>query len=1060
MELFKRKSINASVLFSFSGILIVMLVFGILFLSNLKKIQDYKEISEKLGQLKENASDMTNDEYSLMLKEQSNEYFINTGKSRYIEKFRLKYRDNQQLLVHLTDVYQVKDQYFQEKISTIKNNIDQDNAIFNKLVANIREIGFFNLGLIGELRDFIHEQEKIISKLPDSTMLAQKVLSIRRYEKDFLAWKNIRFRDRLVSLVEDYKKVVINHPRIDIGTQKKLIENIEKYQTTFIRITDKTKVIGFTSEDGLSHEQEVLSQTIATDIDVLTKYFDVHYTQSTSKTFVIIVFYFIISLSIILLLTIQHSRRLTLPLNKVKKFVTELCSGEFPEKMQISTSSEIQDIIDVLNNFVMDLEQKAQYAEKIGQGDFDAEYVGIMKDDKLALALIEMSSKLKSNNESEILRKKNEENELWAAKGLSYFNDILRLNHDSIEKISYHVISSLIEYLQVNQGGIFIVRGKDVDPYLELVSSYAFNKERKIQKIVQFKEGLIGTCAIEKSTIYLDRVPPKYMKLTSGLGESEPESLLLVPVMNSGELFGIIELASFKHIQPHEIKFVEKLAENIAITFLTVQITEQTSTLLARTLEQAEELEKRDEQMRYNIVELKASQEDAARREAQMVGLLSGLNASTFMIEYDIEANIVNINDKYLKLLNMPRNKVLGQNHRKFTNMDSIVEYPDGYVNFWNHLRRGFIQTKITKIPGFIQKEEIWLSEVYAPVLDSRGETQKVLCIGIDISSNKKQEQILALQGQQLANKEAELIENLRKINDATTALETESLILEILVQNSKDSIFIKDIEGKYTKVNQPFLKGIGVSSEEEIIGKTVFDVFDPKYASQHAETDKMIIESGKPIFNILEHDKTERGSEYWLQVNKIPIINKQRETVGIIGITHNITQEKKAEQQIRDAIENLTSLQKKYKTISEIQQDMSIELATVQSDWDGIMLSFENSFSFSIIQLDGTIIQANELYAKQLNSKVEDLIGNNILQNLKGEAAKKFLPIWQRITKGESYSAEVRELNRDGHETWMLVHYQPVRDVNQVCTKVFYIGLDITYYKHTSDFHSNEVDT
>lgn len=1048
MRIHKKNSINASFIFYFASIAILMIVFGVVLYTRLLGIGNLKAVSAQLGKLSENVSDMKYNEYSLMLKDQGNEYFINTGKSVYVEQYRLKFQESQQLITNFFEMSPLNDHVLLEKLSNIKNSLDQSNAIFNELIKNIREIGYLNFGLIGELRGNIHEHEKIISKLPDSTLLREKVLLIRRYEKDFLAWKKVRFKEKLIALIEDYKNLLISRSNIDQATKLTLVSNIEKYQSAFIKITERSKVVGYSMDEGLFKEEEEISKQVKDDLVILTDFFDGRYSSMYKHTVYFIFIYFVSSIVLILLLSVRQTRKMIEPLIRIKKYVAELCSGNFPERLALSTNSEVQEIIDTLNNFVIELERKAQYAEKIGHGEYDAEYQGMKTDDKLAIALTEMAHKLKTNHELEADRKNKEENELWASKGMSLFNDILRNSHDSIEKIAYLILSNLIEYLKVNQGGAFIVRNKEKSPYLELVASYAFNKERKYQKIIQFKEGLTGTCAMEKSTIYLEQVPPEYIKLTSGLGESRPESLLLVPIMNSGDLYGILELASFNPIEPHQIKFVEKLAENIAITFLTVEITERTNSLLAHTLEQAKELEKKDEETSRNLIRMQKSQEDSAMRDAQMMGLLSGLNLSTFISEYDTDTNIININDKYLRLLNMSRSKVIGQSHRKFTNMDSAIEYPNGYTEFWSQLRKGNIQTKITKIPNFIQKEDVWLSEVYTPVLGPDGTTSKILCIGIDITSNKKQEHILSLQSQQIARKENELLEHMQKMKNTATELENESLMLQILIKNSKDGIFIKDASGRYTIVNENFLKGIDVGNIDDVLGKTVFDILDPKYANLHADTDKMIVETGKPIFNLMQHDKTERGEEYWLQINKIPIINKNKETIGIIGISRDVTHDKKAELQFKETIDNLTSLQKKYKTLNEIHQDMSVELANCQSDWDGLMLSFDRNFSFCIIQLDGTIIQANEQYARQQNAKVEDLIGNNILQNLKGEAAKKFLPIWQKIIKGDSYTTEIKDFNKDGKGSWSYIHYQPVRDERQNVSKIFFIGFEVSLEK------------
>ncbi|OQX96169.1 MAG: hypothetical protein B6I24_11770 [Bacteroidetes bacterium 4572_128] len=81
---------------------------------------------------------------------------------------------------------------------------------------------------------------------------------------------------------------------------------------------------------------------------------------------------------------------------------------------------------------------------------------------------------LKNSQEKE---KNNLENEKkrWINKGVSNFVDILRKNNDNVKNLSYKIITSLIHYLEANQGGLFIMNDKKT--YLELIASYAFDRK-------------------------------------------------------------------------------------------------------------------------------------------------------------------------------------------------------------------------------------------------------------------------------------------------------------------------------------------------------------------------------------------------------------------------------------------------------------------------------------------------------------------------------------------------------------------------------------------------------
>lgn len=255
------------------------------------------------------------------------------------------------------------------------------------------------------------------------------------------------------------------------------------------------------------------------------------------------------------------------------------------------------------------VETLTQFIEAVSAGNYNIELDGAAAtDDNLTATLIKMRDKLRDNAEDD--RKRN-----WTTTGLAQVGEILRAGSSSAELYD-NIIRFVVKYTKSNQGGLFILQEEDEDRYLELVACYAFERKKYLTKRIEVGDGLVGQCFVEGEKIYLLEVPEEYVNITSGLGGSNPNALLLVPLKINDQIYGVIELASFNAFQDFEIALVEKLAESIASTISNVRVNETTRILLERTQQQAEEMKSQEEEIRQNMEELEATQEEMRRKQA------------------------------------------------------------------------------------------------------------------------------------------------------------------------------------------------------------------------------------------------------------------------------------------------------------------------------------------------------------------------------------------------------------------------------------------------------------
>jgi flagellar motility protein MotE (MotC chaperone) len=223
-----------------------------------------------------------------------------------------------------------------------------------------------------------------------------------------------------------------------------------------------------------------------------------------------------------------------------------------------------------------------------------------------------LKENLKKLEESQI----NEQKRNWASEGLTKISQTLQTNKNKAE-IFDNLIAQIVTYVKANQGGIYIVQENEniKDASIKLIACYAYSRKKYIEQEYKAGQGLIGQAFLEKEYIYLTEVPADYLKITSGLGESTPRSILIIPLKINEVVEGIIELASFNKFEAYEINFIEKLGEIIASYILSNKNNEQTQKLLKESTQQAEALRAQEEEMRQNLEELAATQEEVVRKE-------------------------------------------------------------------------------------------------------------------------------------------------------------------------------------------------------------------------------------------------------------------------------------------------------------------------------------------------------------------------------------------------------------------------------------------------------------
>lgn len=115
-------------------------------------------------------------------------------------------------------------------------------------------------------------------------------------------------------------------------------------------------------------------------------------------------------------------------------------------------------------------------------------------------------------------------------------------------------------------------------------------------------------------------------------------------------------------------------------------------------------------------------------------------------------------------------------------------------------------------------------------------------------------------------------------------------------MENTADSIYIKDRECRLRLVSKKMALDLGFSDPAEIYGKTDIELFGEEFGSRTLIDDLRVMEIGQPVIGQIESYTNKRGETNWTSTTKLPLKNDEGEIIGLLGITREINELKHSE--------------------------------------------------------------------------------------------------------------------------------------------------------------------
>ncbi|NJK95169.1 MAG: PAS domain S-box protein [Bacteroidales bacterium] len=226
--------------------------------------------------------------------------------------------------------------------------------------------------------------------------------------------------------------------------------------------------------------------------------------------------------------------------------------------------------------------------------------------------------------------------------------------------------------------------------------------------------------------------------------------------------------------------------------------------------------------------------------------------------------------------------------------------------------------------------------------------------------------------------------------------LNTERDLLQALMDNFPYTIYFKDTQSRFTRVNRAQATMLGINDPEEAIGKTDFDYFTLQHAQDAFRDEQRILTMGEQLIGKTERIRNAQGNYIWVSATKIPVRNSEGEITGLVGISIDVTERYLAEQKLREARKKAIESDKLKSAFlanmsHEIRTPMNgilgfsnlLRMSNVDRDQQLEYLGFIEKCGNSLLNLIDDIIDISKIEAGQIVIRNSKTCINEVLREL-----------------------------------------------------------------------------
>ncbi|UZR95389.1 PAS domain S-box protein [Chondrinema litorale] len=580
-----------------------------------------------------------------------------------------------------------------------------------------------------------------------------------------------------------------------------------------------------------------------------------------------------------ILISVIFSKFLTNPILSLKNKLKLVSKGILPENIRRRSNDEIGEMASAVTDLVVSLKSTADFAHQIGEGNHDADFAPMSKDDILGNALITMS-----NSIQEAEKKDKERN--WIVTGVAEIGQLLRL-HNNLEDLGDEIIGYITNKVGAIQGAFYTLNDDDQDEvFFEMKASYAYNKKKYLKGKFKLAQGLVGQCAAEQDIILRTEVPEDYVTITSGiLGDKKPSCILLLPLITNEQVFGILEFAGLEKFNDTQISLVKEISVIVARTIFNIKVNERTVKLLQESRKMSEELQLQQEILRQNAEEMEATQEELKRTNHRLEDQILEVNrtqkrlqvllenASEVITIYEKDGSVRYVSPSVETILGYATDELIGKSDIEKVHDDSIKTFQQ----MFNELLKESENSITTQYEYKLKNgETVWLEATGTNLLDDPA-IQGIVINSRDITERRRAEKEERMRSQ-----------------------------MEALSENSLDLITRVNNEGRFYYIN-PVIKNLTGRNTDYFLNKTIDEVhLNNEIKESWKEIFQQVFNKQEKFITELEFP-TVKDDVRIMQVSAIPEAVEDGTIESVLMVSHDITDRKKTENEVRTNNKKIT---------------------------------------------------------------------------------------------------------------------------------------------------------